>query len=1391
MGVEVLGPLETGAVSLRPRERAILSALIVRLGASCSLAELADAYWGDQAPTTWAQQIRTSVARVREHLGKDAVLTTTSGYAYGLDAQTVDAARFETGIARAREQLLQGEAPRAAETYRRALALWRGPPYPDLAEWPPAAAEAQRLTEIRRSADEELLEARLRSGEHRAVAADAERLVREDPLREERWALWALADYRCGRQADALAVLRRAREHLRDELGIEPGERLTSLESAILRQDPGLSAPTTSSATSAVCPYRGLQAFGPDDADDFFGRDADIAALLDRARPGAVVVVVGSSGSGKSSLVYAGLLPRLRGREWHAVIAGSGPATMASIRVSVGGRGVLVIDQADALVGVPGADMDELGELLVRHCEAGGTVVMTLRSDFLDAATSLPGIGHRIAQGLYAVGPLSPDGLRDALVEPARRSGLTLQPGLAEIVLRDAGDRRSTLPHVSHALMETWARREGITLTVDGYEAAGGIAGAIAQSAESVFLSLSPPDQLICRDLMLRLIARGTDGASLRHWTLLAPLAEDPARRRVLERLIGARLVSVNGDEVTVVHEAIATAWPRLDAWLEEDATGARVLAALASSAQAWQTAGRRDDDLLLGARLTIALEWRDAGPRDLTTIEADFLQQSAARQEDERRSLHERAERDRHQNRRLRRALAGAGALLVVALAAGGFAAVRSAQAVAAAEDSWTEALTATAVGVRTEDPTLSALLAAEAYRRWPLDARTRRALMTVMDAPVASVWSAPIPEGIYSGALIPGSSEALVVTKGRVAVTYDVESGRPNNRLQIALDRVETGSGYSAVTTVSPDGRVAVVADSFPREARMAWECCATSLAFLDLVAGVPIGPPVQISQHLHRVVRFSEDGSLLYATDYETGELLAVDVSSGLVTGRASVLRDGDHAALTGSFLSSVTPWGTDRIVVGSALAVSVLRAVDLSVVARWDVPVATANESVLPVGEDTLIGLGGAGVTAVDMTSGGVLWSRPLAPSACQWIVAAPEHRVFFCGENLGRMTEWLIATGEPTGRVLDAGAGAVSPLGYSADTSQLVVADASDSTLVAWPVGGSGPASEVVAAQRSLIGGYEPGAGRFVVSGRTPQEAAQVMSTTEGGSGEWSPLPSDRRPVGWSGAGAIAAQDPSGRFGIQVLGGRWTVMSRGTDAIWPGRDGDLAYVVRARQPGSAEETQVAVVDQSGRETGVFLSAGTRVMSISDSAALDLVVVTTWAQAQNRFETRVYERSTGRELARGLFGARVTVLAPTGQVMSTAGRDLTVSEARTLAPISVVALAGGRHDALQVSDDGRTIVAVDADSALLYDLAGRIALADLAVATEEGAAHAVLRHDGAEVLLDSPAGVVAWNLDPAAQFRAACRAAGRELTAVEWATHVGTEPQTATCRSVLRR
>src|SRR5207344_1077646 len=155
--------------------------------------------------------------------------------------------------------------------------------------------------------------------------------------------------------------------------------------------------------------------------------------------------------------------------------------------------------------------------------------------------------------------------------EPARQVGLTIEPGLVELLLRDVEDEPGALPLLSHALMETWKRREGNTMTVAGYRDTGAIRGSVAQSAERVYAGIAPEQRHLLRDLLLRLVTHGVEGEPVRSRVPRRLIGSDPEIDRLIEQLVAARLVSSDADVLEISHEALARAWPRLHAWLEDD----------------------------------------------------------------------------------------------------------------------------------------------------------------------------------------------------------------------------------------------------------------------------------------------------------------------------------------------------------------------------------------------------------------------------------------------------------------------------------------------------------------------------------------------------------------------------------------------------------------------------------------------------------------------------------------------------------------------------------------------------------------------------------------------------------------------------------------------------
>lgn len=691
MRVRLLGPTQVeGDGALGRRDRVVLAALLVHAGEPLTVDQIAVALWGDTVPPSAPKVVQGVVMRLRRVLGPERIRTTAAGYVLEPDGLDLDVADFERHVGRARELLAVGDANRAVAVYGQALSCWSGPALADLLDWDDGRAEAARLSEVRESVEEELVEALLVAGRASEAVADGRRLVSRARAREHRWALYALALYRTGRQREALDVLRRARAVLLEEVGLDPGAELADLERAILAQDPALDgAGTPAARPSDVCPYPGLRSFDADEADLFAGREAEITDCLARLDSSRFLVVVGASGSGKSSLVRAGLVPALRRRGQPVVVLTPGATPVATLAAAVAAEDapVLVVDQLEEVF-APTVEADVAGFLdgLTTLVDSGRTVVVTVRADHLASMSGNPGLARHVERGVLLLGPLSEAALRRAIEEPARRSGLLLEPGLVDLLVRDVLDEPGALPLLGHALAETWTRREGAVLTVEGYTASGGINGAVAQSAERLYVSLPAADREGLRAVVHRLVAAapGGDPVVVRVPTRVFETAQDAPR--LLDLLVRSRLVTTDADTAALAHESLVRAWPRLRSWLDEDVDGQRTLTHLQVTADAWDLAGRPTDELYREARLQTALEWRARAHPVLAATEAAFLDASAEHEQDEHREQARRLQARTRANRQLLGALVAVGLLLAVSLFGGSLAVGNGRRAAASA---------------------------------------------------------------------------------------------------------------------------------------------------------------------------------------------------------------------------------------------------------------------------------------------------------------------------------------------------------------------------------------------------------------------------------------------------------------------------------------------------------------------------------------------------------------------------------------------------------------------------------------------------------------------------------------------------------------------------------
>jgi WD40 repeat protein/transcriptional regulator with XRE-family HTH domain/energy-coupling factor transporter ATP-binding protein EcfA2 len=422
-------------------------------------------------------------------------------------------------------------------------------------------------------------------------------------------------------------------------------------------------------------PYKGLLFFDETDSDLFFGREELTAKLVGYIMHLAMhasnrfLAVVGASGSGKSSLVRAGLAVALKRAGWevHIFTPTAAPirmleAQLTSARSMSTERVLILVDQFEELFTLCRDEVERIAfidNLLTYAQEATGkyVVVIALRADFYSHLAQYPLLRRAVAAQQEYIGSMTFDELRRAIEEPARTGGWEFEPGLVEVMLQDLFTHGThepepgALPLLSHALLATWERRRGRKFTLVGYHASGGVHGAIAETAESVFTDqLDQTQQEIAHDVFLRLTELGEGTEDTRRRASLNELvrksAEATQLRAVLNTLADARLIILNEDSVEVAHEALIREWQRLHMWLMQDREGLLLHRHLTESAHEWEQRGRDPVELYRGARLAQAREWAATNDRRMNPGEREFL--AASIEQEEHDALEREAQRQR-----------------------------------------------------------------------------------------------------------------------------------------------------------------------------------------------------------------------------------------------------------------------------------------------------------------------------------------------------------------------------------------------------------------------------------------------------------------------------------------------------------------------------------------------------------------------------------------------------------------------------------------------------------------------------------------------------------------------------------------------------------------------
>ena len=494
---------------------------------------------------------------------------------------------------------------------------------------------------------------------------------------------------------------------------VEDIDQFRRLVAGIRGEQPGLGVPGFHAALPPESPYRGLAVFDEVHAHLFFGREADTQHLLEKLRTQRFLAVVGASGSGKSSVVRAGVLPRLRqgvlpfSDQWTYLVCKPGVHPLDALAVSLAqvkqhdnidslrqslgaserelhlqtrlllhaqpaeARVCLVIDQFEELFTLchtPTERLQFIAALRYAATVAAGqtVIILTMRADFVARAAEHTALAELLSNHQFLLGPMGREDLRQAIEQPAQQVGRRLEDGLADVILNDVGREPGLLPLMEDTLLQLWEQqRVDNIMTLQAYQEMGGVHGALAKKAEALFATLSPPQQTMTRRVFLRLTQPGEGTEDTRRRATMGELQtkaeETAAVAEVVQQLADARLlVTDTADQVDVAHEALMRGWPRLRGWIEEDRNALRTQRRITDAALAWQQLHRDEGGLFRGALLAQAHEWLENHAEEASPLEREFLEASLALKRREEQAEQERQERALAQARTLAQEQAG-----------------------------------------------------------------------------------------------------------------------------------------------------------------------------------------------------------------------------------------------------------------------------------------------------------------------------------------------------------------------------------------------------------------------------------------------------------------------------------------------------------------------------------------------------------------------------------------------------------------------------------------------------------------------------------------------------------------------------------------------------------